>query len=147
MLVVDEFSFASADTTDEIERKVSYLSGNRRDVPFGNKNVVFCGDLRQLEPVAKVDRIYDRPERFLHFLTCYIKLKGMHRFNFRNYQSMNVITKTNDGHELWLGDYGAATDFNLLQQKKIKHGMKRITDFSAHGCSWLTYRLSEGTQY
>ena len=46
----------------------------------------------------------------------------MYKFNFKNYQAMNCIVKTNDGTELWLGDYGAATDLNLLKQKKVKHG-------------------------
>lgn len=39
----------------------------------------------------------------------------MQRFNFRNYQPMNLIVRTSEGNELWLGDYGAATDLKLLK--------------------------------
>ncbi len=43
--------------------------------------------------------------------------------NMKNYQSMNIVYTTNEGNELWLGDYYAATDFNLLKQKKITSGI------------------------
>ena len=42
--------------------------------------------------------------------------------NMKNYQSMNLVHTTNEGTELWLGDYYAATDLNLLKQKKITAG-------------------------
>ena len=47
----------------------------------------------------------------------------MRRYNFRNYQCMNMILKSPEGYELWLGDYGAATDPSLLNQKKITYGI------------------------
>lgn len=40
----------------------------------------------------------------------------------KNYQSMNLVHTTPEGTELWLGDYYAATDLNLLKQKKITSG-------------------------
>jgi hypothetical protein len=40
----------------------------------------------------------------------------------KNYQTMNLVHTSSDGGELWLGDYYAATDFNLLKQKKITYG-------------------------
>jgi hypothetical protein len=50
----------------------------------------------------------------------------MNRAPFRNYQSMNVVHRTKDGNELWLGDYYAASDVSLLRQKNIRSGMKRV---------------------
>lgn len=41
---------------------------------------------------------------------------------FRSYQSMNMVHKTKEGTELWLGDYMAASNITLLRQKKIAHG-------------------------
>ena len=41
---------------------------------------------------------------------------------FRSYQSMNLVHKTSEGNELWLGDYMAASNVALLRQKKITHG-------------------------
>lgn len=38
------------------------------------------------------------------------------------HQSMNLVHKTSEGTELWLGDYYAATNLALLRQKGIKSG-------------------------
>lgn len=46
----------------------------------------------------------------------------MNRGGFRSYQSMNMVHRTKDGHELWLGDYMAASNVSLLKQKNITHG-------------------------
>lgn len=46
----------------------------------------------------------------------------MNRMAFNNYQSMNMVHRTKDGTELWLGDYYAATNSNLLRQKNIRSG-------------------------
>ena len=46
----------------------------------------------------------------------------MNRMAFKNYQSMNMVHRTKEGTELWLGDYYAATNLNLLKQKNIKSG-------------------------
>lgn len=41
---------------------------------------------------------------------------------FRSYQSMNLVHRTKEGTELWLGDYMAASSLPLLRQKNIRHG-------------------------
>lgn len=46
----------------------------------------------------------------------------MNRNAFSNYQSMNVVHRTREGHELWLGDYYAASNLTLLKQKNIRSG-------------------------
>ena len=40
----------------------------------------------------------------------------------KKYSSMNLIFTTEEGNELWLGDYYAATNLKLLKQKKIDSG-------------------------
>lgn len=47
-------------------------------------------------------------------------INRMHNKN----QSMNLVYKTGEGTELWLGDYYAATNLNLLKQKEIKSGRR-----------------------
>lgn len=49
-------------------------------------------------------------------------VRMMNRAPFRNYQSMNVVHRTKEGNELWLGDYYAASDTSLLRQKNIRSG-------------------------
>lgn len=51
----------------------------------------------------------------------------MNRGGFRSYQSMNLIHRTKDGKELWLGDYSAASNISLLKQKNINHGSQWLT--------------------
>lgn len=46
----------------------------------------------------------------------------MNRAPFKNYQSMNVVHRTKEGNELWLGDYYAASDISLLHHKNIRSG-------------------------
>jgi hypothetical protein len=46
----------------------------------------------------------------------------MNRMTFKNYQSMNLVHKTKDGSEIWLGDYYAASNAQLLKQKSISSG-------------------------
>ena len=50
-------------------------------VPFGGKNIVFCGDYSQLEPPARTP-IYkgDRCYHFHDMINAFIELDGMHRF-------------------------------------------------------------------
>ena len=48
----------------------------------------------------------------------------MNRRSFRSYQPMNMVYKSPQfGTELWLGDYYAATDNNLLKAKGVKAGI------------------------
>ncbi len=44
------------------------------------------------------------------------------RMAFRNYQSMNMVYRADNGNEIWLGDYYAATDPALLKSKQITAG-------------------------
>ena len=52
-------------------------------VPFGGINVIFCGDLRQLEPV-RGNPLYKNHENvsstFKIHVNCYIELDGSHCF-------------------------------------------------------------------
>lgn len=43
---------------------------------------------------------------------------------FRSYQAMNMVHRTNDGNEIWLGDYTAASNISLLRSKNITNGKK-----------------------
>lgn len=50
VIFIDEVSMLSADILNKINGRMCEITGNF-DVPFGGKNVIFCGDLRQLPPV------------------------------------------------------------------------------------------------
>lgn len=53
----------------------------------------------------------------------------MYLRNMKNYQSMNLVYTTPEGTEIWLGDYYAATDLNLLKQKRISSGTFHVFQF------------------
>ena len=82
MLIVDEISFASKSDVERMEDKVKYLVDCPSQV-YGGIDVIFCGDLRQLEPCnKKAVRICEEQfDQFHGAINCYIELNGMHRFS------------------------------------------------------------------
>jgi tetratricopeptide (TPR) repeat protein/energy-coupling factor transporter ATP-binding protein EcfA2 len=55
LIIIDEISMVRADTIDCIDRILRVYSGNMR-LPFGGKQVLFVGDIFQLEPVVPSDQ-------------------------------------------------------------------------------------------
>lgn len=54
LIIIDEVSMVRADTVDCIDRILRVYTGNMRQ-PFGGKQLVFVGDIFQLEPVLTAD--------------------------------------------------------------------------------------------
>lgn len=69
LIVIDEVSMVRADIIDFIDRILRTYSGNTRQ-PFGGKQMLFVGDIFQLEPVVTADmrevlrRFYPNPYFF-----------------------------------------------------------------------------------
>jgi tetratricopeptide (TPR) repeat protein/energy-coupling factor transporter ATP-binding protein EcfA2 len=55
LIIIDEISMVRADTVDCIDRILRVFSGNMR-LPFGGKQLLFVGDIFQLEPVVPSDQ-------------------------------------------------------------------------------------------
>lgn len=55
LIIIDEISMVRADTIDTIDRILRVFSGNTR-LPFGGKQLLFVGDIFQLEPVVPGDQ-------------------------------------------------------------------------------------------
>lgn len=54
LVIIDEISMVRADLIDAVDRILRVFSHNLRE-PFGGKQVLFVGDVFQLEPVVKAD--------------------------------------------------------------------------------------------
>ena len=54
LIIIDEISMVRADMVDFIDRILRVYSGNMR-LPFGGKQLLFVGDIYQLEPVVTQD--------------------------------------------------------------------------------------------
>lgn len=69
LVIIDEISMVRADIIDFIDRILRVYSGNMR-VPFGGKQMLFVGDVFQLEPVVTrderdiINRFYQSPYFF-----------------------------------------------------------------------------------
>ncbi len=69
LIVIDEISMVRADIIDFVDRILRTYTGNWR-IPFGGKQMLFIGDVFQLEPVVKSDerdilsRFYTNPYFF-----------------------------------------------------------------------------------
>ena len=81
MLIVDEISFASKSDFQKIHSNLCKLKRNIGK-SYGGLNIVFSGDLRQLEPIGKYNPpIYkDTCVEFEHWVNCFIEMNGLHRF-------------------------------------------------------------------
>ncbi len=55
LIIIDEISMVRADTIDCVDRILRVFSGNPR-LPFGGKQLLFVGDIFQLEPVVPSDQ-------------------------------------------------------------------------------------------
>lgn len=89
LIIIDEISMVRADMIDFIDRVLRVYSGNMR-LPFGGKQILFVGDVFQLEPVVPRDsreilnRFYPTPFFFnarvfneIHLVS--IELKKVYR--------------------------------------------------------------------
>lgn len=54
LIIIDEISMVRADIIDFVDKVLKHYSGNRRE-PFGGKQLLFVGDIFQLEPVVTRD--------------------------------------------------------------------------------------------
>ena len=55
LIIIDEISMVRADIIDCVDRILRVYSGNMR-LPFGGKQLLFVGDVFQLEPVVPSDQ-------------------------------------------------------------------------------------------
>ena len=80
-MIVDEISFATNKIIQKINKQLCRLKNPL--LPFGGINVIFCGDLRQLEPIEGKPLYYKNDKfasEFKNSINCYIELNGKHRF-------------------------------------------------------------------
>ena len=82
MLIIDEISFASKSDIVKIEERVRYLK-DKPTLVYSGIDVIFCGDLRQLEPFGKgTNPIHEQISNKFHgAVNCYLKVTGTHRFS------------------------------------------------------------------
>ena len=80
LLIIDEISFASKEDFAKLHCQLRKLK-DRIHKPYGGLDIIFAGDMRQLEPVGKLLAVYKEncPE-FKDWVNCYIELGGLHRF-------------------------------------------------------------------
>ena len=82
ILIIDEKSFASNETIAKVSTNLDKLKRHRGG--FGGIHIIFCGNLRQLQPVgglALYKMCHKKPSLFRIHANCYIELNGMHRFH------------------------------------------------------------------
>jgi PIF1-like helicase len=79
LVIIDEISFASSTDIEKIHANLTQLKQTTYK-KFGGLNIVFCGDMRQLEPVDKKPIYDDNVHQFKSWINCYINLNGLHRF-------------------------------------------------------------------
>lgn len=80
LIIIDEISMVRVDVIDFVDRVLRVYSGNMRE-PFGGKQLLFVGDIFQLEPVVTHDT-RDILRRYY---------KNFFFFNARAFNQMNLV--------------------------------------------------------
>ena len=81
LLIIDEISFACKKDFAKLHRQLRKLK-QQLHKPYGGLDIIFSGDMRQLEPVGRGKKaVYKEncPE-FKDWVNCFIELNGLHRF-------------------------------------------------------------------
>lgn len=81
LIIIDEISMVRADIIDFVDRVLRVYSGNMRE-PFGGKQLLFVGDIFQLEPVVTHDT-RDILRRYY---------KNFFFFNARAFEQINLVS-------------------------------------------------------
>lgn len=108
LVIIDEISMVRADIIDFVDRVLRVYSGNMRE-PFGGKQMLFVGDVFQLEPVVKSDereilsRFYPNPfffsaRVFNEMALVPIELKKVYRQKDAEFVSILDHIRTNTAH-------------------------------------------------
>lgn len=112
LIIIDEVSMVRADIIDFIDKVLRVYSQNMRE-PFGGKQVLFVGDIYQLEPVVKeedrlllqsfyVSSFFFNAKIFSNFQLVSIELKKVYRQNDPDFIQIldNIRTSTISDNEL-----------------------------------------------
>ena len=104
LIIIDEISMVRADTIDCIDRILRVFSGNSR-LPFGGKQLLFVGDVYQLEPVVPaaekdiLSRFYASPFFFAAHVFGQINLVPIelqHSYRQKDLDFVNLLDKIRD---------------------------------------------------
>ena len=124
LLIVDEISFASERILSLLDEKLRIL----RQMPtkqYGNLNILFAGDFRQLPPVGK-DPLYFHNSVLWHgALNAFVELDGTHRFN-DDPEWGEILNRFRDGCP-------TIEDFRKINQRIIK-SVEEVPDGTRHAC-------------
>ena len=81
LLIIDECSFMDVAQEANLDAKLRTLM-HRHTAIYGGLHVLFCGDFRQLEPIAGTPLYSSNPtdKNWVNSINCYLELQGLHRF-------------------------------------------------------------------
>jgi len=131
-LIIDEISMVRSDMIDAIDHSLRKNGGNP-DLPFGGKQLIFVGDLFQLEPVVNsksgefniLTELYDSPfffdaKAFKNTKLLTIELRKVYRQNEKRFIALLDRIRTNQATTQDLqalnkryADYQAGSSFNI----------------------------------
>ena len=129
LLIIDEISFASKEDFAELHNKISQLK-QCLHLPYGGLNIIFSGDMRQLEPVGEGKKpVYaeDCPE-FRDWVNCFVELSGMHRFK-DDPEWGYLLLRFRDG-EVTLADIDKINERVVKPQTVLPQDIKYATYFN-----------------
>jgi PIF1-like helicase len=119
LLIIDEVSFMSTSELNLLDEKLRTLL-RRPNALYGNINILFCGDFRQLEPCGG-DTLYSprySHKTWINSITCYVQLHGLHRFQ-DDPEWGHILSRIRNGTS-------DQTDIDAINECLVKPGVRDI---------------------
>ena len=129
LLIIDEISFASRQIFTALHKQLRKLKQSLH-LPYGGLNIIFSGDMRQLEPVGSQEKpVYseDCPE-FKDWVNCFVELEGMHRF--RDDPEWGYLLLRFRNGEVTVDDIDTINERVVRSAAELPEGIKYATYFN-----------------
>ena len=97
LIIIDEISFASEDTMNDINARLRFYQEIKETDPtlYGGIHMVVAGDFRQLDPVG-LPALHETAYGLELKVNCFLELTGMHRFR-NDLEWGKLLKKFRDG--------------------------------------------------
>ena len=131
MVIIDEVSFMSESDVKLIEKNLKILK-DEHNQPYGGLNIIFVGDMKQLEPHRKSgELLYEKHIPVFHsLLNCYIELNGMRRFK-GDEQYGAIMMRLRNG-QLTENDISVLNSKVIKKETELPHDIQHVTYTNAY---------------
>ncbi len=128
MIFIDEISFAGKADIVKINTNLQALKGALYK-NYGGINIIFSGDMRQLEPIGKKPLYDEQVPQFTDLVNSFIEFKGIHRFS--NDPEWGMLLNRFRNGETTEADIATINTRKVLHESDLPTNIRYATYFNA----------------